>query len=389
MLTRTAVIAMALGLAGSLVAFTAGGAAAEDAGCGLGTGEPATGAPILIGSVVGETGPDDFSAGADAARAYFACVNANGGINGRPIDFRVEDDQWNPEVAGQVAAKLVKDVGVVAMAGSGSFVEMTVNAKLYEDENLAIVASACAVRECFESRNIASTNQGPVPSNILSTQWAVAEPRLEEGRLRRPQHPLERRLVLRPDHRLAGEPGPRGRAGPLRPRLGRPHRRPPRGRRHRRRHHPRQPPRQPRRRLPQGGRGAGPARPVPLDRPHAALQAGRPRGARRLLERQGLHQHRARPLGPRRPRRHPLARGDGQVRPPRGPARHLQPGRLRLGDDRRRHADGDGPGPARRPRQRHRGAQGGQELPHRPPLRPLVLRRGRARTSRTTPASRW
>jgi branched-chain amino acid transport system substrate-binding protein len=124
--------------------------------------------------VVGETGPDDFSAGADAARAYFACVNANGGINGRPIDFRVEDDQWNPEVAAQVAAKLVKDVGVVAMAGSGSFVEMTVNARLYEDENLAVVASACAVRECFESRNIASTNQGPVPSNILSTQWAVA-----------------------------------------------------------------------------------------------------------------------------------------------------------------------------------------------------------------------
>ena len=172
MLTRTARTTLTLALGAPLIAF-ATAAAAQDPGCGLGTGEPATGEPILIGSVVGETGPDDFSAGADAARAYFACVNANGGINGRPIDFRVEDDQWNPEVAGQVAAKLVKDVGVVAMAGSGSFVEMTVNAQLYEDENLAIVASACAVRECFESRNIASTNQGPVPSNILSTQWAV------------------------------------------------------------------------------------------------------------------------------------------------------------------------------------------------------------------------
>jgi branched-chain amino acid transport system substrate-binding protein len=141
--------------------------------CGLGTGQAATGEPILVGSVVGETGPDDFSAGADAARAYFNCVNENGGINGRPIQFLVEDDQWKPEVAAQVASKLVKDQGVVALVGNGSFVEMTVNAKLYEDENVAVVASACAVRECFEARNISSTNQGPVPSNISAVQWAV------------------------------------------------------------------------------------------------------------------------------------------------------------------------------------------------------------------------
>ncbi len=141
--------------------------------CGLGNGEKATGDPILVGSVVGQTGPDDFSAGADAARAYFNCVNENGGINGRPIQFMVEDDQWKPEVAAQVASKLVKDEGVVALVGNGSFVEMTVNAKLYEDQNVAVVASACAVRECFEARNIASTNQGPVPSNISAVQYAV------------------------------------------------------------------------------------------------------------------------------------------------------------------------------------------------------------------------
>ncbi len=141
--------------------------------CGLGNGEKATGDPILVGAVVGETGPDDFSAGADAARAYFNCVNENGGINGRPIQFMVEDDQWKPEVAAQVASKLVKDEGVVALVGNGSFVEMTVNAKLYEDEDVAVVASACAVRECFEAKNIASTNQGPVPSNISAVQYAV------------------------------------------------------------------------------------------------------------------------------------------------------------------------------------------------------------------------
>lgn len=158
------------------VAFglTAGAAFAQQGKlCGLNNGKPAKGQPILVGSVVGKTGPDDFSAGALAAKAYFECVNNNGGINGRPIQFLIEDDQWKPEVAGQVASKLVKDRGVVALVGNGSFVEMTVNAKLYEQENVAVVASACAVRECFEAKNIASTNQGPVPSNISAVQWAV------------------------------------------------------------------------------------------------------------------------------------------------------------------------------------------------------------------------
>jgi branched-chain amino acid transport system substrate-binding protein len=151
----------------------AGTALAQGKLCGLNNGKAAAGEPILVGSVVGKTGPDDFSSGARAAKAYFDCVNGNGGINGRPIQFLIEDDQWKPEVAAQVASKLVKDRGVVALVGNGSFVEMTVNAKLYETENVAVVASACAVRECFEAKNISSTNQGPVPSNISAVEWAV------------------------------------------------------------------------------------------------------------------------------------------------------------------------------------------------------------------------
>ena len=61
--------------------------------CGLNNGKAATGQPIEIGAIVGKTGPGDFSGSAQAAAAYFACVNANGGINGRPIHYSVEDDQ--------------------------------------------------------------------------------------------------------------------------------------------------------------------------------------------------------------------------------------------------------------------------------------------------------
>ncbi|NIL98121.1 MAG: ABC transporter substrate-binding protein, partial [Planctomycetales bacterium] len=85
--------------------------------CGANTGEAASGDPIIVGGIHGNAAPGDFSASTDAAAAYFACVNANGGIHGRPVDYRVENDQWNPELAAQAAAKLVKDAGSVALVG--------------------------------------------------------------------------------------------------------------------------------------------------------------------------------------------------------------------------------------------------------------------------------
>lgn len=143
--------------------------------CGLNTGEAATGDPIKVGGINGNAPPGDFSGGTDAATAYFACVNANGGINGRPIDYMVENDQWNPELAGQVGTKLVKDEGVVALVGNGSVVSMAVNAKLYADEGVMVMASGCAISECYESSNIVSTNQGPLPSGIGALTFAIEE----------------------------------------------------------------------------------------------------------------------------------------------------------------------------------------------------------------------
>lgn len=171
--TRRIGFAVRVTAAAIFAGLSAGTAAAADRMCGLDNGKNAKGKPIPVGAVVGKTGPGDFSSAAAAARAYFRCVNENGGINGRPVDYRIEDDKWNPEVAAQAASKLVKDQGVVALVANGSFVEMTVNAKYYEKENVLVLASACAVRECFEARNIASTNQGPLPSNLGAVQWAV------------------------------------------------------------------------------------------------------------------------------------------------------------------------------------------------------------------------
>jgi len=151
------------------------GASWADAMCGMNTGEAATGAPIIVGGIHGNAAPGDFSASTDATKAYFDCVNANGGINGRPIDYRIENDQWNPELAAQAAAKLVNDAGAVALVGNGSFIEMAVNAQTYVDEGIMVMASACAISECFETPNIVSTNQGPLPSNLGATQYAQEE----------------------------------------------------------------------------------------------------------------------------------------------------------------------------------------------------------------------
>ena len=151
------------------------GAAANEPSCGLNTGEAATGEPILVGGINGNAPPGDFSGGTDAAAAYFKCVNENGGINGRPIEYLVENDQWNPELAAQVAIKLVKDEGVVALVGNGSVVSMAVNARLYAEENVMAMAAACAISDCYENSNIVSTNQGPLPSGIGALTYAIEE----------------------------------------------------------------------------------------------------------------------------------------------------------------------------------------------------------------------
>lgn len=141
--------------------------------CGMSNGQKATGEPIQIGAIVGKTGPEDFSSAARAAEAYFKCVNANGGIQGRPIVYTVQDDNWNPEVAAQAAEKLVKDTQIVGAVGSTSFVECGANNKLYEQEGVAVIAGVGVPRACFYAANYAPFNQGPRLSTLGAAQYLI------------------------------------------------------------------------------------------------------------------------------------------------------------------------------------------------------------------------
>jgi len=159
-----------VGLAFSL-AGTAGAYAA--ASCGDGTGTAATGEPIVIGAITGKTGPDDFSNSTKAAKAYFDCLNANGGIKGRPVKYLVEDDQWDPEKAAQLAAKLVDDEKAVLMVGNSSYVECGANADYYKKSGIYVVAGVGVPRECFFAENYAPTNAGPRVSMLGAMGYAL------------------------------------------------------------------------------------------------------------------------------------------------------------------------------------------------------------------------
>jgi len=162
--------ALAAGL--TFILMSAGGASAA-AVCGEGTGQAATGEPIIIGAITGKTGPDDFSNSTRAAKAYFDCLNANGGIHGRPVQYMVEDDQWNPEIAAQLAAKLVDDQKAVLMVGNSSFVECGANADFYKKAGITVVAGVGVPRECFFASAIAPTNAGPRVSMLGAMGYAL------------------------------------------------------------------------------------------------------------------------------------------------------------------------------------------------------------------------
>ncbi len=152
-----------------LAGFVAQAQAAPD--CGENTGKKATGKPIPIGAVTSMSGIGSFKEADDAARAYFDCVNANGGIRGRPITYHDEDDQSQLDVAAQAAKKLVGDEGVYLMIGSTSFIECIANADYYIKQNVLEIGLGISP-QCFQSKNIAEVNAGPRQSGIGGADYA-------------------------------------------------------------------------------------------------------------------------------------------------------------------------------------------------------------------------
>lgn len=147
--------------------------AASAADCGMNTGKAATGEPIAIGAIVTASGAADISSGAKGAKAYFDCVNANGGINGRPVAYSFSDDQTRPDKAAELAKKLVEDDKSVALVGSSSLVDCIATAQYYEASGIISLMAAGVAPHCFNAKNIATLNAGPRYGLLGAVKYAV------------------------------------------------------------------------------------------------------------------------------------------------------------------------------------------------------------------------
>ena len=95
-------------------------AAARPGADAVRTADPGVSASrIVIGGTVPLSGPaSSYASVARGAAAYFKHVNARGGVNGRRIDYRYLDDQYNPAQTIQLTRRLVEQDSVFAVFNS-------------------------------------------------------------------------------------------------------------------------------------------------------------------------------------------------------------------------------------------------------------------------------
>jgi branched-chain amino acid transport system substrate-binding protein len=147
-------------------------AAANASKCGLGNGEKASGAPIKLGAIITKQPGTDFTDISDMAKAYFDCVNDNGGINGHPVQYQVETEQTNPQQVASLATKLVESDKVLGIVGNTSLIDCAVNQKYYAKQGINMIANGVA-RECYFSENIRDINMGPYYSTVGAAQYLI------------------------------------------------------------------------------------------------------------------------------------------------------------------------------------------------------------------------
>lgn len=177
----TTLVVVAAGL--SLVVAACGGSGNEESNagsvvdnpkCGNGNGEKPTGSPIKIGGIATKQPGTDFTDGVLAAKAYFDCVNANGGVNGHPIQYIYETEQTDPAQNAALARKLVETDGVLGMAGGFSLIECDVNHSYYESKGIAVMNAGIAP-SCWSTPNSAPVNMGPRYSSDGATQAVIRQ----------------------------------------------------------------------------------------------------------------------------------------------------------------------------------------------------------------------
>jgi len=159
---------------GSSASAAPSSAAVSTSQCGTKPGVKATGTPIPLGAIATNQPGTSFTDIPNMAAAYFACVNANGGINGHPIKLYIETEQTNPAQIAADAKQLVQTDHVVGIVGNTSILECTIDHSYWEKLGYFVVDSGIAP-ECYSTANSAAVNMGPRYSSDGAVQYALSQ----------------------------------------------------------------------------------------------------------------------------------------------------------------------------------------------------------------------
>src|SRR5690349_2046712 len=153
---------------------SAGAATVDTSSCGSKPGVKATGTPIPLGAIATNQPGTSFTDIPNMAKAYFDCVNANGGINGHPIKLYIATEQTNPAQIAADAKQLVQTDKVVGIVGNTSIIECSINSSYWKKLGFYVIDSGIAP-ECYSTPNSAAVNMGPRYSSDGAVQYALAK----------------------------------------------------------------------------------------------------------------------------------------------------------------------------------------------------------------------
>ncbi|MBV9680708.1 MAG: ABC transporter substrate-binding protein [Solirubrobacterales bacterium] len=166
------------GASGSSTAATSGSSSssgtANTSQCGSKPGVAATGTPIVVGAINTKQPGTDFTDISNMAKAYFACVNANGGVNGHPVQLQLQTEATQPPQIAAASKLLVQTDHVLGIAGTSSILECTIDHTYWEKLGYKAIAAGIAP-ECYSTANYADVNMGPRYSSDGAVQYAISQ----------------------------------------------------------------------------------------------------------------------------------------------------------------------------------------------------------------------
>ena len=113
-----------------------------------GPGEQPTvsGEPIKVGAILAETGPASFLGDPEAKtlRMMVEKINADGGVNGRPIELDIKDSGASPEKAISMAKQLIDEEQVLAILGPSTSGETMAIKNICQEGETILLSCAAA-----------------------------------------------------------------------------------------------------------------------------------------------------------------------------------------------------------------------------------------------------